>query len=263
MNRSPTMAIIRGWVDLYTRGMPADVRAARRDELEDDLWCEHEEAVGLGRSPGSLAADLILRLIFGIPADISWRVSYRGRAATGNVEQTSAVDTRTFGVLAIVGGLIWGILFVLFVPFGDTVWTGRFGVLGVAGSLVAAIAFSAAALGLAWRFQDHVGPVGVVGAAVVTLGAAISLVGFIAVFAVGSVMLMLDLARIGILSRTVTLAHVAAAIAIVGAVVVHRFDVDETASRALMVGLVAPYVVTWIAIGASFGRVQQVRAASH
>jgi hypothetical protein len=121
MNRSPIAAVIGGWVDLYTRGMPAAVRAARRNELDDDLWCEHEEAVALGRSARSLDADLVLRLVFGIPADISWRLSYRGQAAAASIERSSAVETRTLGLLAIVAGLIWGMLFVLFIPFGDAV----------------------------------------------------------------------------------------------------------------------------------------------
>jgi hypothetical protein len=279
MTGSPVAALVRGWAGLYTRGLPADVRAARRDELDDDLWCEHEEALATGRSRRALDAELALRLLFGIPADISWRLTYSGGATRPIPDRRPSTSTSVLGVLAIVGGLIWGILFILFIPYGDAVWTGGFGVLGVAGSVGAAIVFSAVALGLAWRFQDHVGPLGAVGAVLVMLGAAMSLVGFLVVFAIGSTMLMLDLARIGVLSRTVTFAHVAGAIAVVVAsVFAERFDeltfsvtvteawpalAGAAAGRALMVGVLAPYVLSWIAIGASLLRgVRAVRVTS-
>ena len=58
MNGSPVADLVRGWVDLYTRGLPQELRAARRDEIADDLWCEQEEAAALGRSARSLDADL-------------------------------------------------------------------------------------------------------------------------------------------------------------------------------------------------------------
>ena len=37
MNGPGVTTLVRGWVELYTRGLPADVRAARRDEVDDDL----------------------------------------------------------------------------------------------------------------------------------------------------------------------------------------------------------------------------------
>ena len=54
MNGSPVAGLVHAWVDLYTRGLPADARAARRDEIADDLWCEHAEAEASGRSSRSL-----------------------------------------------------------------------------------------------------------------------------------------------------------------------------------------------------------------
>jgi len=42
----------------------------RRDEIDDDLWCENAEAVAAGHSARSLDADLFLRLLLGMPADI-------------------------------------------------------------------------------------------------------------------------------------------------------------------------------------------------
>ena len=67
MNGSPVATLVRGWVDLYTRGLPADLRDARRDEVDDDLWCEQDEAAAAGRSARSLDADLFRASCSGCP----------------------------------------------------------------------------------------------------------------------------------------------------------------------------------------------------
>ena len=74
MSGSPVAALVRGWVRLFHQRVCADPRAARRDEADDDLWCQHEEADAAGRTARSLDADLGLRLLFGIPSDITWRL---------------------------------------------------------------------------------------------------------------------------------------------------------------------------------------------
>jgi hypothetical protein len=164
------------------------------------------------------------------------------------------MNTRVFGQLAIVGGLLWVILFILFIPLSHGVWTGSIGILGVAGTLVATIAYSAAALGLAWRFQDRISPLGAIGALLVTVGAAASMVGSLALMPVGSVMLMWDLARIGVVPRPLAIVHGAAAIALgLGLLVAPLSDVDA-AHRAAGVAILVPYVATWIAIGVSLLR---------
>lgn len=254
MNGSPVAALVRGWVGLYTRGLPAELRAARRDEIADDLWCQHEEAAALGRPARSLDADMVLRLLFGVPADISWRLTYRGKPAASSLERSASMSTRAIGASAIVAGITWGVLFVAFIPLGEAVWTGAIGVAGVLGSLVAAIAFSTAAIGLAWRFQDGVRPLGAVGALLVTVGAFASMGGSILLMPIGSVMLMWDVARIGVVPRLISIVHVAAAIVVgLGLLVGHPNVVDES-SRVLFVAILIPYVVTWIAIGVSLVR---------
>jgi hypothetical protein len=255
MNGSPVAVLVRGWVDLYTRGMPAPMRAARRDEIDDDLWCEHEEAAAIGRSGRSLGADLVLRLVLGMPADISWRLMYRGRAASG-LERSPSMSTSVLGVFAIVAGLTFGSLLILFVPVGEAVWTGSIGIFGILGTLVGAIAFMAAALGLASRFQDRVSLVGALGALSVTVGALASGGGsiLIVMLPVGSGMLTWDLGRSGVLSRLASFAHVAAAIVLAAGLVVAHLDPGDAGSRALFAALFAPYLVTWGAIGVSLIR---------
>jgi hypothetical protein len=257
MNRSPVAALVRGWVDLYTRGMRADVRAARRDELDDDLWCQHEEAAAIGRSARSHDADLILRLVFGMPADISWRVTYRVNTAPPSLERSSSMNTRTLGVLAIVAGLTWGTLFVLFIPLSEGLWLGPFGLVGMTGSIVGAIAFSAAAIGLARRFQDYISLLGAIGAMLVVLGAVSSVVGAIlsiVALTVGSAMLMQDLARIGVVPRLVPIVHVATALVFTVALLLGQLGFRETGSRVLVVAVLIPYLLTWVAIGVSLFR---------
>ena len=75
MNPSPIASLVRAWVNAYTHGLPDEARAVRRDEVEDDLWCQHEEAMTAGRAPGGLAIEMLLRLVAGMPADVRSRVT--------------------------------------------------------------------------------------------------------------------------------------------------------------------------------------------
>ena len=107
MNTSAIASLVRGWVDFYTRGLPADVRAARRDEVADDLWCQHEEAALKGRSSSSLNVEMFTRWLLGVPADLSWRLSHPGGAGAPAPERKSSAATRVIGGLAIIGGASW------------------------------------------------------------------------------------------------------------------------------------------------------------
>jgi hypothetical protein len=72
--RSP--ALVRRWVDLYTRGLPLEVRGRRREEIEADLWSQFEEATLVGRSERSTGGEVLVRLVAGMPADVSWRFAH-------------------------------------------------------------------------------------------------------------------------------------------------------------------------------------------
>jgi hypothetical protein len=262
MNGSPIAALIRGWVDLYTRGLPADARAARRDEIDDDLWCQHAEATAAALPSRSLDADLAQRLIFGIPADISWRLTYRSNAPATNLEKSSSMSTRTLGALCIVGGLTFGILVIAFIPFSHSVWTGSAGWYGMIGTIVGVVAFSAAAVGLASRFEDHIGRLGGLGAILTTVGAIMSMFGFglLVPMVIGSAMLMGALARIGVISWVIPVVQLVT----MGAIVVFAAsqpNLDDTGTRALLFAVLAPYLLTWIATGVSLlRRVPQAQA---
>jgi hypothetical protein len=194
--------------------------------------------------------------VFGIPADISWRLTYRGPAPAA-LERSSSMSSRTLGALAIVAGLAFGVLVVLFVPFGEALWTGRLGVFGVLGSLVSTIAFSGVAIGLATQFADRVGPIGALGALLVILGAIGSMGGsivLVTLLPVGSALLMWDLSRSGVLPRRLALVHAGAAIILGAGLVVADLAPEDVVSRVLFLALFAPYLLTWVAIGMSLLR---------
>ena len=252
MNDSPAAGLVRAWVDLYTRGLPSELRAARRDEVADDLWCEHEEAASLGHSAWAVASDRLLRLLFGMPADVGWRLTYRGHVPA-DLDRSSAMNTRTLGTLAIISGLTFAALFILFIPFSHGVWEGTLGALPLLATIVGVVAFAATAIGLSWRFQDRIGPVGAIGAFVVLVGALLSMGASIVPLLVGLTMLTAALARIGVISWLVATGQLVSAIASVG-LTIARPDLDLADTRALFVGLMAPFLVGWIWMGVSLFR---------
>ena len=78
--RAPELAesVTRRWASLYTRGLSADLRAARRDELESDLWEHTHWSTTEGRRPGRIALEITERLVAGMAADLLWRFEHRG-----------------------------------------------------------------------------------------------------------------------------------------------------------------------------------------
>jgi hypothetical protein len=67
------IAAVRGWTSFYTWGLPAAERAARREEIDSDLW----ESIHDGDTArGRLALHIIARLAIGIPDDLGWRSAH-------------------------------------------------------------------------------------------------------------------------------------------------------------------------------------------
>ena len=74
------IALTRAWTALYTRGLPPDLRAERREEIDCDLW-HQQRLADLEREPVmGTAVQVAARLLLGVPADILWRIE-AGRMA--------------------------------------------------------------------------------------------------------------------------------------------------------------------------------------
>jgi hypothetical protein len=66
------IAIVNGWVWLYTRGLLPGRQLSRREQIRSDIWEQREEALAAGYSVRAFAIQAYLRLIFGVPSDVSW-----------------------------------------------------------------------------------------------------------------------------------------------------------------------------------------------
>lgn len=78
-----SVALTRAWCNAYTRGLPDDERAARRAEIESDLWEHRHEGRANGTVSADVGFDILVRFVRGVPADVIWRRSVRlsGRAS--------------------------------------------------------------------------------------------------------------------------------------------------------------------------------------
>jgi hypothetical protein len=73
-------ALARRWVRIYTRGVPAALRDARRAEIGCDLWEQRHDECGNGRAAFRTGADVLGRVIRGAPSDLAWRLEHRTRS---------------------------------------------------------------------------------------------------------------------------------------------------------------------------------------
>ena len=71
--RGDGSAVVTGWTAIYTLGLPRAIGARRRDEVAGDLDAESLDAMRHG-TQATLFRDRLIRLLLGIPADISWRL---------------------------------------------------------------------------------------------------------------------------------------------------------------------------------------------
>jgi hypothetical protein len=257
MNGSPATALVRAWVDLYTRGLPEPIRAARRDEVDDDLWCQAEEATAIGRSARSLDTEVLLRLLFGMPSDVSWRLSSGEPAGGPSFPRHPSRGARVLGILAIAGALGWGIAVTAMALVGVEVWSGPMALAILIATFGGQLAFAGAAIGLALRFQDRLTPVGALAGVIGGLGPLFGAFGAYQasmLLPIGSSILAWDLGRSGVLSRGLGITHAASALVVVPLFVILLANYsDETANSGLLL-LVVPYLVTWVVIGLSLIR---------
>jgi hypothetical protein len=256
MNAETSARLVRRWVGLYTRGLPPEIRHDRRDEIEDDLWSQLNDAAQSGRSNHSVAGELVMRLLFGIPADVTWRVQLGlGSPRATPVARSPLMNMRGVALLAIVGGVGWAI-WPIPQAFAGREWRADAAVLWLMmfGMVIGTWALAVATIGLEFGFQDRLRDPAFLG----SLGAAVgglSVLGayqLIVFLPLGSAALMWESGRIGAVSTRLSVAHVAAAILalVVFAVLMANVAIiDNTAAAVVLLSLVLPYALTWIAIG--------------
>ena len=111
--------IVRRWTWLYTLGLPAADRDARLAEIESDIWEEVDFARGQGKSSPFINSQICSRLLLGVPMDLSWRLSHRGREreALGKSARTLLQKGGVLGLafrskLAVGAMLVTGALFL-------------------------------------------------------------------------------------------------------------------------------------------------------
>ena len=76
-----SIGMARNWVGLYTRGLPPEVREARRSEIDSDLWEQQWLASRRGDPEFGTAIEVLVRMLLGAISDITWRVE-TGASAT-------------------------------------------------------------------------------------------------------------------------------------------------------------------------------------
>ena len=269
MNASPVATLVRAWVDLYTRGLPEPARAARRDEVDDDLWCQHEEARAIGRSTSSVNTEMFTRLLFGMPADVSWRVS-SGREGGPELEREPSTGARILGILAILGVVGWGIALVGYIAWGgEGAWLTA-GLLMYITQVVGGLGLAGAAIGLALRFQDRLS---VVGAIAGVLGGLMALFGAMGAYQlslllpIGTAVMAWDLGRARVLSRPLAFAHSVSGILTLPLLVAVVTGSDATLIGVAFLALMIPYLLSWLGIGVVLIRgvpvAQKTDAAPH
>lgn len=266
MSPHRSAALVRRWVALYTLGLSPEVKQGRRDEIDDDLWCQAHEAAESSRTDRSVAGEILARLVFGIPADVSWRMEQR-RKATPFVapKRSSTMDTRAVVLLSFIGGIGWAIWPIPQAivgrewPAGEpisavlllSVWFGTWGLAG-------------AILTLAVLIQDSIrAPFG----AIASIGAFIGAISVFGAYAgivaipIASAAVVWEAARAGVLSRSMLRVHLAAAaILIVTINIFLTFPaiVDDVSLALLLLSPALLYAASWLAIGWSLRHVPAI-----
>lgn len=273
MSAQRSAALVRRWVALYTAGLPPEIKQGRRDEIEDDLWCQAQDAAAASRADRSLGGEILARLVFGVPADVSWRIEQRrfGKARPGP-ERSLAMHARLPAVLALLGGIAWAIWPIAQVAGREWGTEGPMALILVFSILGGLWMPAAATIGLAFVAADRIRPVvaaiGVLGA---LIGAFSVLGAYAAIVAlpVASAVVLYELGRIGAIGPWAARAHIiTAALVLIAAglywlpgvldnpaTAVPALSLGELVERRTVFDLVAwPYGLSWIAIGWSLFR---------
>ena len=107
MSPRTAAGVARWWTRLYTAGLPANLREARRAEVESDLW----ESV----TDGAPSRHILARLALGVVDDLSWSLTFMDTS-------TRATATWSVGTL-LVFVLCW--MWLSLAPQSGTMLSSR------------------------------------------------------------------------------------------------------------------------------------------
>jgi hypothetical protein len=252
-----SVRLLRRWVAFYTRGLSDDVGGRRREEIEADLWSQFEEATLIGRDERSTSAEVLVRLLAGLPADISWRLAHSGAdPVPSSLPRVVTSGIRAIGVFSIVGGLGLATQLGMYAAVPNP-WAvpGVWPLMALA-MVGGDVALALAIVGLVIRFQDRLrGPVAFLGS-IGFLGALLSAVGgyvLIGLLPVGSAAVVWDLGLARVMDRRLAIVHIVSAIAFVSVVAV-TLTGTAIASAPVLFLVLFLYAFTWVAIGVAMLR---------
>lgn len=97
-----TVGMARSWVVLYTRGMPAELREARRREIDSDLWEQQWLAARRGDPVFGTAIEVLARMLLGVISDITWRVEVGASAHSKGITSMKETFPMRIGFLAAI-----------------------------------------------------------------------------------------------------------------------------------------------------------------
>jgi hypothetical protein len=248
--------LVRAWVRLYTAGLPPDVGVRRRDEIDSDLWSQGEDAMLTGRTTRSLDAEVLVRLVAGMPADVGWRFwRGMGRPIPAGVPREKGSGSRFSATLAIGGGLslvLFVGLLVALLAIDPASMESRWGepATGIALLLLGGgglVAISFANAGLVLLFLDRLSPpvalagsIGTLGGSVGTFGGGLGLVAFL----LASSCVVANLAYAGLLGRRLAVGYGVSAVAFAIPLVLGPLSLLGV----LLIAAV-PFALAWVAIG--------------
>jgi peptidoglycan/LPS O-acetylase OafA/YrhL len=109
--------LTRWWVSVYSRGLPGDERAARRAEIDSDLWEHARFDAEVGQRPADTGVEIVTRLLLGIPADLAWRRALL-RSASQRRPWTSQARQITTGGLKMARRLVTALAIIVTAMIG-------------------------------------------------------------------------------------------------------------------------------------------------
>jgi len=142
------VGLTRSWTALYTRGLPAELRDRRRDEIESDLWEQRRLDDFEQTAAADTAVEVLLRLVLGAPADIIWRIEAGANARSGkgtHMNESGMMRGVFFAALALaIVPAAMGVASIFGATWGSTAERAIWGSLlvGSSASIIAGLILS-------------------------------------------------------------------------------------------------------------------------